>query len=111
MNFGDELFFVFVWRSPVFVRKKNLEFLISAEKTKPLNFGKDLFFFGDHLILTEKPPESKTNENLGQVRFRLYQTSKKAPPPLRNPGYATAIDNKVICAQCIHSYLIRIIKF
>ena len=34
----------------------------------------------------------KTNENLGQVRLRLNQTSKKAPTPLRNPGYATAGD-------------------
>ena len=33
----------------------------------------------------------KSNEKLGQVRLRLYQTSKKAPPPrLRNPGYAPA---------------------
>ena len=44
--------------------------------------------------LTEKRSEFasiqlKPNENLGQVRLRLNQTSKKAPPPLRNPGYAT----------------------
>ena len=32
----------------------------------------------------------KPNENSGQVRLQLNQTSKKAPPPLlRNPGYAT----------------------
>ena len=51
------------------------------------------FFFGDHSILAEKRPEFtsiqlKPNENSSQVRLRLNQTSKKAPP-LRNPGYAT----------------------
>ena len=50
------------------------------------------FFFGDHLNLTEKPPQLilfKSYENLSQVRLGLDQTSKKAPPPLLpNPGYA-----------------------
>ena len=63
-----------------------------------MNFGDD-FFFGDHLILAEKRSEFasiqlKPNENSGQVRLRLNQTSKKAPPPpppppLQNTGYAT----------------------
>ena len=41
-------------------------------------------FFGDHSILAEKRSEFasiqlKPNENSGQVRLRLNQTSKKAP--------------------------------
>ena len=44
------------------------------------------FFFGDHSILAEKRSEFasiqlKPNENSGQVRLRLNQTLKKAPPP------------------------------
>ena len=45
------------------------------------------FFFGDQSILAEKRSEFasiqlKPNENSGQVRLRLNQASKKAPPPL-----------------------------
>ena len=57
---------------------------VSRQKNA-LNFGED-FFFGDHSILAEKRSEFasiqlKPNENSGQVRLRLNQTSKKAPPP------------------------------
>ena len=45
---GELTVFLFVfWRSPVFGRKNRL------------NFGEDLFF-GDHLILTEKPHQSNS---------------------------------------------------
>ena len=55
---------------------------------------KTFFFLEITWFWTEKLSEFasiqlKTNENLGQIRWRLNQTSKKAPPPLRNPGYAT----------------------
>ena len=29
---------------------------------------------------------------MGQVRVLMFQAFKKAPPPLRNPGYATATE-------------------
>ena len=52
--------------------------------------GEDLFFFWRSPKFDRKTASIlfKTNEKLGQVRLRLYQTSKKAPPPLRNSGYA-----------------------
>ena len=72
--------------------KGEVEVGVSRQKNA-LNFGED-FFFGDHSILAEKRSEFasiqlKPNENSDQVRLQLNQTSKKAPPPLRNPGYAT----------------------
>ena len=53
-------------------------------RKNPSKFGED-FFFGVHLNLTEKTTSisfKTSNENLGQVRLRWYQTSKKAHPPL-----------------------------
>ena len=30
---------------------------------------------------------------MGQVRLLMFQASQNAPPPLENPGYATAQDS------------------
>ena len=47
-----------------------------------LNFGEDLFFFGDHLILTEKPPQSDSRLVKSLVKFVCccFQLPKKGPP-------------------------------
>ena len=60
----------FFWRSPDFGRKN------------PLNFSEDLFFFGDHLNLTEKPPQSHLRLMQVWVKF-VYGCIKlqKKPPP------------------------------
>ena len=92
--------------------KKPLNFWFRPTKT--FEFRWRIFFFGDHLILTEKPPESNLRLIKIWVKFVfgcIKFPKKPPPPPLRNPGYATAIDNKVICSQRIHSCLIRISKF
>ena len=49
LNFGEDLFFFFFWRSPEIGRKKTFEFRISAETS--LRILAKTFFFGDHLIL------------------------------------------------------------
>ena len=59
---------------------------------KPFEFRRRPFFFllrSPKIVRKNASISFKTNENLGQVHLRLYQTSKKAPPPpLQNPGYA-----------------------
>ena len=78
-------------------RPKSVE-TFDVDRKNSFNFGEDLFFFyfGNNLILTEKPPQSnsKTNENLDQVCLRFDTSSSLLPikplPPLRNPGYANA---------------------
>ena len=63
----------------------------SLQKNR-LNIGEDLFF-GDHLILTEKPHQC--NSRLMKIwinSFTDVSSFQKSPPPLRNPGYATAQD-------------------
>ena len=83
LEFGEDLFFF----GDLLFSEKTLEFLISARK-KLLNFGEDLFSLrSPNFYRKIASIQFKTNENLGQVRLRLNQTSKKAPP-LRNPGYA-----------------------
>ena len=103
--------------------EKPFEYLISARKTlwisdfgrkKPLNFGEDLLFFWDHLILTEKPPQSNLRLMKIWVKF-VFGCIKlqKKPPPLCEilAMRLQSIDNKVICTQCIHSFFITISKF
>ena len=68
--------------------------------SKSPNFGwknrfkldKDLFF-GDHLILTEKPLQFGSRLMKLWVKFVYccFHLSKKPPPPLQNPGYASSI--------------------
>ena len=55
-----------------------------------LNFGEDLFF-GDHLFLDEKPPQSdsRSMKIWFKVAYSCLNLPKK-PPSLRNPGYAPA---------------------
>ena len=113
LNFGEDFFFCLEITSNWPEKKP---WISDFGRKKPLNFVEDLFFFGDHLILTEKPPESNLRLMKIWVKFvfgciKLPKKPPPPPPPLRNPGYATAIDNKVICTQCILSCLIRISIF
>ena len=93
----------FFWRSLDFGQKNAVYFgedqffwrLLDFGQKNAVNFGGDLLFFLEITwFWTEKRSkfasiQFKTNEHSGQVRLRLNQTSKKAPLPLRNPGYAT----------------------
>ena len=51
------------------------------------------FFFGDHLILTKKPPQ--TNSRLMKIWVKLvyccFQLPKKPSPPLRILGYTRLV--------------------
>ena len=77
-------------------------------QNKRLNFGENIFFYGDHLNLDkicvsilvktfffgdhlnwDRKSDSigvNTNQNLGQDRLRLFPASKTAPP-MQIPGY------------------------
>ena len=98
----------FFWRSPNFGLKNRLNFGADlffrqspklGQKTR-LNFGEDLLFW-DHLILTEKPPQSNS-----KLMFKFVYCSfklSKNPPPLRNSGYAPALYKAhyaVLCLLC-----------
>ena len=71
--------------------------LILDRKTHWISVKTTLFyFFGDHLILDRKtlwiclnPIEYKSK--FGSRSFTVESNFKKAPPPLRNPGYATVV--------------------
>ena len=65
-NFGEDFFL----RSRDYSRKNSF------------NFDKDVFFFGDHLILTEKPPQSDSGLMKIWVKFVYccFRISKKPPP-------------------------------
>ena len=80
-----------------------------GQKNTP-NFGEDLFFLFFLEItwfsLNIASIQFKTNENSGQVRLRLNETSKKAPLPLRNPGYAT--DRTTTTVLCFFSPSFRL---
>ena len=93
----------FCWRTPDFGRKKKtfkcqwrpfvfFWWSLGLGRKNPLNFSEDLYFWSSPDFDRKTASiEFTTEENLGQVRLRLHQTSKKSPPPpLRNPGYATA---------------------
>ena len=68
------------------------------------NFGEDLFFWRS-LDFNRKTASIwfKTDENLGQVRLLLFSPLKKAPLPLRNPGYAPGIFSVLIFCHLIAS--------
>ena len=80
---------LFFFRSPEFGQKKALEF-------RP----EDLFFFFFFFFFLRSPDCGqknvsiwfKTYDNLSQVHSLLFQVSKKSPPLLRNPGYATGFE-------------------
>ena len=67
-----------------FGRKQTLEFLISAEKN--LWISVKTFFFGDHLILTENPPES--NLRLMKIWFKFIFVCIKLPKKPPHPPFA-----------------------
>ena len=67
-----------------------------------LNFGENLFFFlGEHLILTEKPPQSNSRLMKIWVKFVFccFKLPKKPFSSLRNPGYAPVQHIKGICCE------------
>ena len=74
------------WRRPFFflgdhqfLAKKTL-WISDFGRKKPSNFGEDLFFWRSPKFDRKTDSISFTaNENLDEVRLRLYQTSKKAP--------------------------------
>ena len=84
--------FFFFLRSPKFGWKNRF------------NFGEDLFF-GDHLILTQKPPQFGSRLMKIWVKFVYccFHLSKKPAPPLRNPGYAPGMFNELIFCHLIAS--------
>ena len=96
---------------------KTLEFLISAGKTLWISvktFSFSFFFFWNHLILTEKPPQSNVRLMKIWVKFVFgcIKLQKSLPPFCEILATRLqSIDNKVICSQCVHSFLIRISKF
>ena len=75
--FGPENWSFFFWSSP------------KVGQEKAVNFGEDLFSFGDHLSLTEKPLQSDLRMMKTLVKFLYcYFKPPKKPTPLQNPGYA-----------------------
>ena len=132
--------FFFIWRSPVFGRKKPLNFWFRPGKA--FEFRRRPFFYWDHLFLAGKTPwisdfgvwisvktffffrrspnfhwkiasiQFKTNESLGQVRFRLDQTSKKAPPPSLCEILATRLASsprKLACSRLEDSTIFGVV--
>ena len=92
LNYGKDLFFCFFLEITWFWTEKHSEF-----RRRPF-FS---FFWrspGFHWRIASI--QFQTNENLGQVRMRLNETSKKAPP-LRNPGNAT--DRTTTTVLCFFS--------
>ena len=81
--------FFFFLRSPKFGWKNRF------------NFGEDLFF-GDHLILTQKPPQFGSRLMKIWVKFVYccFHLSKKPAAPLRNPGYAPDMFNVPVLIFC-----------
>ena len=65
------------------------------------NFGENLFF-GDHLILTQKPPQfgSRLMKIWVEFVYCSFHLSKKPAPPLRNPGYAPGMFNVPVLIFC-----------
>ena len=65
------------------IRPEKNPWISDFGRKKPFNFGEDLFFFGDHLILTEKPLESNLRLIKIWVKFVFgwIKLPKKPPPP------------------------------
>ena len=60
------------------------------------------FFFGDHLILTQKLPQFGAKLMKVWVKFVYccFHLSKKPVPPLPNPGYAPGMFNVPVLIFC-----------
>ena len=103
LNFGEDLFFFFLWKPLVFGRKKRLNFRFWLKNQTQFWWRPFLFFFSLETICfwAEKtfefpsfPRNSvsifgqtvwnwfKNNENSGQGRLHFSHSFKKAPPPL-----------------------------
>ena len=92
LNFGLDLF-LFFFRDHQNLAGKTVSILVKT------------FFFWDHLILTEKPPQFGSRLMKIWVKFVYccFHLSKKPPPLLRNPGYAPGIFNVLIFCHLIAS--------
>ena len=66
-----------LWRSPDFGRKKRLNFRFWPEKA--FGFRRRPFFFVDHLIFTEKSPQSNSGTMKIWVKFVHGSTFQKSP--------------------------------
>ena len=72
-----KLLFFFGGRSPVFGRKSHLNFRFRSEKAFGFRRIPFLFFFGDHLIFTEKSHQSKSVTMKIWVKFVYGTNSQK----------------------------------
>ena len=68
LNFGEDLFFFFFWRSPYFGRKKRLNFGFRPKNHS--EFWRRPFFFGDHLILGGKNLWISDHSKTFRLKFR-----------------------------------------
>ena len=102
LNFGKDLFFLFgdhlnLDRKTVSISAKTFFLFgdhLNLDRKNVSILAKTffLFFFGrNHLNLAGKTTSIsvKTNQNLGQDRVILCLASKRPPPPIHIPGYAT----------------------
>ena len=80
-RFRRRPFFVFFWRSPISGRKNRLNFRLRPEKA--FEFRQRPFylfiFLGDHLIFTEKLPQSNSETMKIWVKFVYGSTFQKSP--------------------------------
>ena len=76
LNFGEDFFF---WRSPVFGRKKRLNFRAFREISSQF---------------LNKPCDSDSRRMKIRIKVvcSFFTLSKKPPPPFPNPGYAPAAE-------------------
>ena len=87
-------FFFFFW-SPNFGRKNRF------------NCGEDLFFWRSPNFDTKSASIwFKTDENLGQVCLLLFPAFKKAPSPLRIPGYAPGWKHWLQCPGLLYCWAV-----
>ena len=76
-DFGEDIFFLFFWRSPALGWKNRLNFWFRPEKALGFRRRTFLFFFGDHLIFTEKSHQSKSVTMKIWVKFVYGTNSQK----------------------------------
>ena len=90
--------------APPKIVRWEVEVGVSGQKNA-LNFGEDLFFWRS-LDFGQKKALNLRQSSLNKLKIRTCSFSaesnfKKSPPPLRNPGYATAnVHYLISCYQC-----------
>ena len=86
---------ILVWKSRICTMSCLLIWFESLQKVAVNGELTGLVFFGDHLILTKKPPQSNSRLMKIWVKFVYwcFKLPKKPFPYLQNPGYATAQDS------------------